>query len=227
MDPPADERTHPSVREPPPLAAQQTPRPEIKRYPASEIFITQHPAGAGRPGQHTEGERVGNDRQVGRTRHLLESHSAAACERGKRAGIGGIKRGGRDIDVVAGLKRTEESWQRDGFRARGAVRIRPGKADEIKVLLHDPALELVGFASLLLGPQTVSCNECGLFHSRHSVPTAVARNVDDRAVAIYIRTQHDEVAGIDARGTCRFDSPVAAAWRARSGANRALDPHWR
>jgi hypothetical protein len=50
------------------------------------------------------------------------------------------------------------------------VRIRPGKAHEIEVALLDPALELVGLPSLLVGPQVVPLDECErLFHLSISV----------------------------------------------------------
>ena len=56
--------------------------------------------------------------------------------------------------------------------------------DETKILLLDPALELLSLASLLVGPQTVPGDECGgPFHLHHSMLTRPweGRNLDDAA----------------------------------------------
>ena len=91
----------PLLGQPLELPAQQLPRREVKRHAAVEIFVAQHPADAGRPRQHAEGRGIGNDGEIGRAGHLVEAHAAAARERREGAGIGGIERGGRDVDVVA------------------------------------------------------------------------------------------------------------------------------
>ena len=44
-----------------------------------------------------------------------------------------------------------------GLGARRAVRVRPGDADEVEVFRLDSALELVGLATLVVGPEAVPC----------------------------------------------------------------------
>jgi len=166
---PHDE-VHTLVREPLEVLAQQLPGREMERHAAVEIFVAQHPADAARPRQHAKGRRIGNDGEIGRARHLGETHPAAARERGEGAGIGGIEGGGRDIDVVAGLERGEENRRRDRLGARGAVRIGPDEAHKMQIVLLDPALEIVGLPPLLVGPHPMPCDEWErLFHLHHSV----------------------------------------------------------
>jgi hypothetical protein len=194
------------------VLAQQLPGREMERHAAVEIFIAQHPADAARPRQHAKGRRIGNDGEIGRARHLVEAHSAAARERCEGAGIGGIERGGRDIDVVAGLERGAENRHRHRLGTRGAVRIGPNEAHKLKIVLLDPALEIVGLPSLLVGPQTVSCDEWErLFHLLLPCDAAGGRNVDDGAAPIQIvHGARCTVRAIDGRMCCRFDRPVAA-----------------
>ena len=164
------DEVHTLVREPFEVFAQQLPGREMEGHAAVEIFIAQHPADAACPRQHAKGRRIGNDGEIGRAGHLVETHAAAARERGEGAGIGGIERRGRDIDVIAGLERGEESRHRDRFGARGAVRIGPDKAHEMQIVLLDPALEILGLPSLLVGPDPMPCDERErLFHLHHSV----------------------------------------------------------
>jgi len=164
------DEVHTLVREPLEVLAQQLPGREMERHPAVEIFIAQHPADAARPRQHAKGRRIGDDGEIGRARHLIEAHPAAAGERGEGAGIGGIERGGRDVDVVAGLERGAENRHRHRLGARGAVRIGPDEAHEMQIVLLDPALEIVGLPSLLVGPHPMPCDEWErLFHLHHSM----------------------------------------------------------
>ncbi len=166
----ADDAVHAAVRKPLEVLAQQLPGREVKGHAAVEVFIAQHPADARRPGQGAKGRRVGDDGEIGRARHLVETHPAAARERGEGAGIGGIERGGRDVDVVAGLERGEEGGHRYRLGARGAVRVGPGKPHEMQVVLLDPALEVLGLPSLLVRPEAVSCDESErLRHLHHSM----------------------------------------------------------
>src|SRR5215471_15219889 len=93
---------------------------EMEWHAAVEVFVAQHPADAARPRQHAKGGRVGNDSEIGRARHLVETHPAAARERGEGAGIGGIEGSSGDVDVVAGLERGTEHRNRHRFGAARA-----------------------------------------------------------------------------------------------------------
>src|SRR5215471_2480377 len=138
---------------------------EMEWHAAVEVFVAQHPADAARPRQHAKGGRVGNDSEIGRARHLVETHPAAARERGEGAGIGGIEGSSGDVDVVAGLERGTEHRNSHRFGACSAMWIGPCKAHQFEMVLLDFALELLGLPSLLLGPEAVPCDECeGLFH---------------------------------------------------------------
>ncbi len=177
----ADDAPHALVGQPLELSAQQLAGRKVKGHAAGEVFVAQHPADARRPRQHAERRRVRNDREIGRAGHLVEAHAAAARERREDAGIGGIERGGRHVDVVAGLERGEESLDRHRLGARGAVRIGPGQPYEVELFFLDSALELLGLPSLLIRPEAVSFDETeGLCHLHHSMrETASRRNVDD------------------------------------------------
>ena len=87
-----------------------------------------------RPWQHAEGRGIGHDGEVGRAGHLRQAHAAAARERRERARVGGIERRGGDVDVVAGVERGEERRHRHRLGARGAVRVGPGDAHEMRGL---------------------------------------------------------------------------------------------
>jgi hypothetical protein len=142
----------------------------VERHAALEIFVAQHPADARRPRQHAKGRRIGHDGEIGRARHLVEAHATATRERGEGAGIGGVERGGRDVDVVAALERGEKGRHRHRLGARGAVRIGPGETDELQVVGRDPALEVLGLSSLLVRPQAVTGDESErLGHLHHSM----------------------------------------------------------
>ena len=116
-------------RQAPQLLAQQMPRREMKRHAAVEIFVAQDPADARRPRQHAKGRRIGHDGEVGRAGHLGQAHAAAARERREGAGVGGIERRGRDVDVVAGRRaRRGTPAPSPPWRARRrADRPRPGE----------------------------------------------------------------------------------------------------
>src|SRR5580692_562573 len=69
--------------------AQKLTRREMKRRAVVEIFVAQDPADARRPRQYAECRRIGDDGEIGRARHLVEAHAAAARERGKNTSAGG------------------------------------------------------------------------------------------------------------------------------------------
>jgi hypothetical protein len=144
----------------------------VERHAAPEIFIAQNPADARRPGQHTKGRRIRHDHQVGRAGHLVEAHAAAAGERGKSAGIGGIERGGRDVDVVAGVERTDEGRHRHRLGARGAVRVGPRQPHEVELLGAHARLELLGLPALPVAPQAVPLDEGLRGHGLRRKPQA-------------------------------------------------------
>src|ERR1700678_4090492 len=58
--------------------AQKLPRREMKRTAFVEIFVTEYPADARSPRQDAKGCRIADDREIGRARHLVEAHAAAA-----------------------------------------------------------------------------------------------------------------------------------------------------
>ena len=155
-------------------APQQVARREVKRHAAVEVFVAQHPADAGRPGQHAKRSGIGNDGQVGRTGHFGKPHPTSERERGKGAGVRGVEGGGRDVDVVAGGKGGEKRRHRHRLGARGPVRIGPGQAHELDIVLFDAALELIGLAPLLVRPQSVPFDEADcVCHPAH--PCRAAR----------------------------------------------------
>ncbi len=194
----ADHVAHALVGKPPQYFAQQLPRREVERHAAVEIFVAQHPADPGRPGQDAEGRWVGNDGEVGRAGHLGEPHPAAARERGEDAGIGGIERRGRDIDVVARGQRGDEGRHGDRLRPRRPMRVGPGEPHELQLFLLDPELDLLGLPPLIVGPKTVPFDEMfGL--RRHRAP----RNPDYPAIV-------GEAIGLEqmnCRPNCRARSP--------------------
>src|SRR5262249_13585262 len=130
---------------------------------------------------------IRNDGEVGRARHLVEAHAAAAGERGEGAGTGGIERGGGDVDVVAGLERGNEGRHRHRLGARGAMRIGPGESDELQVLPRATALDLLGLPPLLVAPEAMSFDKSeGLGHLHHSIRGGKARTVDEGTTAIQV-----------------------------------------
>src|ERR1700722_1055150 len=97
----ADDACEAMIGKPAERFAQKLARREMKRPAVVEIFIAQDPADAPPPGKYAECRGVGDDRQVGRTGHLVEAHTAAARERREDAGAGGIERRRGDADIVA------------------------------------------------------------------------------------------------------------------------------
>ena len=154
-----NERAHALLRQPLELLAQQLPGGEVKRHAVVEVFVAQHPADTGRPGQHAKSRGVGDDGEIGRAGHLLESHAPAAGERVEDPGVGRIERAGRDVDVVAAGERGREARRRHRLGARRTVRIGPREAHEMQIVGLDPALDVFGLPSLLVRPEAVFCNE--------------------------------------------------------------------
>jgi hypothetical protein len=81
--------------------AQKHARRKVERPAVVEIFIAENPADARRPRQDAKGRGIGHEGEIGRARHLVEPHAAAARERGKNPRAGGIERRGGDADIVA------------------------------------------------------------------------------------------------------------------------------
>lgn len=145
------------------LLLQQLPRRKMKRNAGVEIFVAQDPADTRRPGQHTKCRRIGHNGQVGRARHLVETHATARRERGECARARGVERGGRHIDVVAVRQRGGEGGHGNFLGTRMAVGVRPDEADQPQFVCPH-ALQQVGRAAFLLGgPQTVPFDEGGRY----------------------------------------------------------------
>src|SRR5262249_353856 len=115
--------------------------------------------------------------------------------------------------LSAALRGGAENRPRSRLRTRRAVRIGPNEAHKLKIVLLDPALEIVGLPSLLVGPQTVPCDEWErLFHLLLPCDAAGGRNVDDGAAPIQIvHGERCTVRALGGRMGCRFDRPMAAA----------------
>ena len=141
--------------------AQQLARREMKRPAVVEIFVAENPADARRPRQGAKGRGIGDEGEIGRARHLVEPHAAAARERREDARARGIECRGSDADVVAGVQRRNES--RDGQRlgARIAVSVAPGEPDIAELVRLQPTLDVVGAPPLLVAPQAVLFDEGG------------------------------------------------------------------
>jgi hypothetical protein len=82
----------------------------------------------------------------------------------------------------------------------------------MQIVLLDPALEILGLPSLLVGPDPMPCDEWErLFHLLLPCAAAGGRNVDDGAVPIQIaHAARSTVRAIDGGTASRFDRPVAA-----------------
>ena len=139
--------------------AQKLTRREMKRRAVVEIFVAQDPADAGRPRQYAECRRIGDDGQIGRTRHLVEAHPAAARERGENARAGRIERRGGDTDIVAVAQCRQECGYRQCLGARIAVRVAPCQPDEVQLFGFDAARDLGGKPPLFVAPQAMLFDE--------------------------------------------------------------------
>ncbi len=154
--------------------AQKLARREMKRRAVVEIFVAQDPADARRPGQHAECRRVRHEGEIGRARHFGEPHAAAAGERGKYAGAGGIERRGGDADIVAAPQRRQKRRHGQRLGARIAVSVPPRQSDEMQALAFDPADDFGRKPRLLLTPQAVLFDECRWFSFGHDAQAAAA-----------------------------------------------------
>ncbi len=151
-----DDGAHAARVEPPQLPTQEMARRKMERRAVGEIFVAQHPADVGRPGQYAKRRRIGHDDQVGRSGHLVEAHAAAAGKGREDAPTGGIERRGGDVDVVTVLQRTEKSRYGQRLGARGPVRIGPGDADQPQLFALDVLRQLARLSVLVLRPQIVA-----------------------------------------------------------------------
>ena len=139
--------------------AQKLTRREMKRRAVVEIFVAQDPADARRPWQYAECRWIGDDGEIGRARHLVEAHAAAARERGENARAGGIERRGGDTDIVAVAQRRQERGYRQCLGARIAVRVAPCQPDEMQLFGFDAARDLGGKPPLFVAPQAMLFDE--------------------------------------------------------------------
>jgi hypothetical protein len=139
----------------------------MKQPAVVEIFIAKDPTDAMRPRQYAECRWIGDDRDIGRTGHLIEAHTAAARERSEDAGARGIERGRGDADIVAVGQRRDESGNREGLRARIAVHIAPREPDKMQLFSRDTSHDLGSEPLLLVAPQAVPFDERLLPAHRH------------------------------------------------------------
>src|ERR1700686_3942883 len=82
----ADDAGKTTIGKPGQRFAQKLARREMKRPAIVEIFIAEDPTDAWSPRQCAECRWIGDDRDIGRTGHLIEAHTAAARERSEDAG---------------------------------------------------------------------------------------------------------------------------------------------
>src|SRR3972149_5822616 len=72
----ADDATKALFPQPVDLLAQELARGEMKWRSGYKIFVAENPSHARRPRQHAKSRGIGNDGQIGRAGHLIETHPA-------------------------------------------------------------------------------------------------------------------------------------------------------
>ena len=134
---------------------------ERHRPAVAEVDITEHPAGAIRPGQDSKGRWVGHDNHVRETGEFLDAKATACAERGREHGVGGVEAVDRAGEVRPIAHRRDRRLGREELGAWHAVLVDKHNPDRAQPLVANLGRDLACRLELLVGVESVLGDEPG------------------------------------------------------------------